>query len=56
MVSYTPLFTTLTKKGLTKTALSKNNGIGTNALAKMSKGEYISLETITKSVSISIVK
>ena len=38
MVSYTPLFTTLTKKGMTKTELRKN----------MSKGEYISLETIDK--------
>ena len=42
MVSYTPLFTTLTKKGMTKTELRKNIGFGTNALAK--------------SVSISIVK
>ena len=48
MVSYTPLFTTLTKKGMTKTELRKNIGFGTNALAKMSKGEYISLETIDK--------
>ena len=55
MVSYTPLFTTLTKKGMTKTELRKNIGFGTNALAKMSKGEYISLQ-LTKSVSISIVK
>ena len=36
MVSYTPLFTTLTKKGMTKTELRKNIGFGTNALAKMS--------------------
>lgn len=33
MVSYTPLFTTLTKKGMTKTELRKNIGLG-QALAK----------------------
>ena len=38
----------VSEKGMTKTELRKNIGFGTNALAKMSKGEYISLETIDK--------
>ena len=46
MFSYTPLFTLLVQKGLTKTQLREATGIGTNTLAKMSKGEYVSLETI----------
>lgn len=48
MVSYIPLFTMLTKKKMTKTELRQNVGFTANTLAKMSKGEYISLRTIDK--------
>lgn len=48
MITYKPLFTTLIDKGMTKTELRKSVGFSTTALAKMSKGEYISLETIEK--------
>lgn len=48
MVSYVPLFTLLAKKKMTKTELRLNVGFNANTLAKMSKGEYISLRTIDK--------
>lgn len=48
MFSYTPLFTLLVQKGLTKTQLREATGIGTNTLAKMSKGEYVSMEVLDK--------
>lgn len=48
MISYKPLFTTLIQQGMTKTELRKAVGFSTTALAKMSKGEYVSLETIDK--------
>ena len=48
MFSYTPLFTLLVQKGLTKTQLREAIGIGTNTLAKMSKGEYVSMEVLDK--------
>ena len=48
MFSYTPLFTLLVQKGLTKTQLREAIGIGTNTLAKMSKGEYVSIEVLDK--------
>lgn len=46
MISYTPLFKLLLEKNMTRTQLREAVGFGTVALAKMSKGEYISLETI----------
>ena len=48
MFVYTPLFTLLIEKGLTKTQLREAIGIGTNTLAKMSKGEYVSMEVLDK--------
>ena len=48
MFSYTPLFTLLVQKGMTKTQLREAIGIGTNTLAKMSKGEYVSMEVLDK--------
>lgn len=48
MFSYTPLFTLLVQKGLTKTQLREATGIGTNTLAKMSKGEYVTMEVLDK--------
>ena len=46
MVSYKPLFRLLLEKNLTKTQLRKNVGFSTATLSKLSKGEYVSLETI----------
>lgn len=48
MFSYTPLFTLLVQKGMTKTQLREAIGIGTNTLAKMSKGEYVAMEVLDK--------
>ena len=48
MVSYTPLFKLLIERGMTKTKLREEIGFGTNALSKMAKNEYVSLETIDK--------
>lgn len=48
MFSYTPLFTLLLQRGLTKTQLREAVGIGTNTLAKLSKGEYVSMEVLDK--------
>ena len=48
MFSYTPLFTLLVQKGMTKTQLRKTTRIGTGTLAKMSKGEYVALEVLDK--------
>ncbi len=48
MISYKPLFQQLIKKDLTRTQLRKAVGFGTRQLANMSKGQYISLETIDK--------
>lgn len=48
MISYKPLFKLLLDKGMTKTQLREEIGFSTSALAKMSKGEYVSLETIEK--------
>lgn len=46
MISYKPLFRLLLEKDLTKTQLREAVGFSTATLAKMSKGEYVSLETI----------
>ena len=48
MFSYTPLFTLLVQKGMTKTQLREVIGIGTGKLAKMSKGEYVEMEVLDK--------
>ena len=48
MFSYTPLFTLLVQKGMTKTQLREAVGIGTGTLAKMSKGEYVAMEVLDK--------
>ena len=48
MFSYTPLFTLLVQKGMTKTQLREATGIGTNTLAKMSKCEYVAMEVLDK--------
>lgn len=46
MISYKPLFRLLLERDLTKTQLREAVGFSTATLAKMSKGEYISLETV----------
>ena len=46
MVSYKPLFKLLIERNMTKTQLREAVGFSSATLAKMSKGEYISLETI----------
>ena len=46
MISYKPLFRLLLERDMTKTDLRKAIGFSTTTLAKMSKGEYLSLETI----------
>ena len=46
MISYKPLFRLLLERDMTKTDLRKAIGFSTTTLAKMSKSEYLSLETI----------
>lgn len=46
MISYKPLFRLLLEKDMTKTQLRESVGFSSATLAKMSKGEYISLETV----------
>lgn len=46
MISYKPLFKLLLERDLTKTQLRESVGFSTATLAKMSKNEYVSLETI----------
>lgn len=46
MISYKPLFRLLLEKNMTKTQLRIAVGFSSTTLAKLSKGEYISLETI----------
>ena len=45
MISYKPLFRLLLEKDMTKTQLREAVGFSPATLAKMSKGEYVSLET-----------
>ena len=46
MISYKPLFRLLLERHMTQTQLRAAVGFSSATLAKMSKGEYISLETI----------
>ena len=46
MISYKPLFRLLLEKDMTKTQLREAVGFSSATLAKMSKGKYISLETV----------
>lgn len=46
MISYKPLFRLLLEKNTTKTQLRIAVGFSSTTLAKLSKGEYVSLETI----------
>jgi len=46
MISYKPLLRTLLEKDMTKTQLREAIGFSTATLAKISKNEYISMETL----------
>ena len=46
MISYKPLFKLLLEREMTKTQLREAVGFSSATLAKMSKGKYISLETV----------
>ena len=46
MVSYKPLLRTLLERDMTKTQLRESIGFSTATLAKISKNEYISMETL----------
>lgn len=46
MISYKPLFRLLLEIDMTKTQLREAVGFSTATLAKMSKNEYISMETL----------
>lgn len=46
MISYEPLLINLVKRKITKTQLRESVGFSTATLAKISKNEYISMETL----------
>ena len=46
--NYKPLWKTLIDKNMTKTKLAEKIKINHNTLAKMSKNEYVSMETLDK--------
>ncbi len=46
--SYNKLWKTLIDIGITKTEMRKQVGISTNIIAKMGKGEPVSMETLAK--------
>ncbi len=48
MISYKPLFKLLIDKNMTREDLRNPLGISSATFAKMSKNEYVSLETIDK--------
>lgn len=48
MISYKPLFRLLLEKNMSKTQLREAIGFSTATLAKLSKGEYVSLKILDK--------
>lgn len=48
MISYKPLFKLLVERDMTKTQLREQAGFSRTTLAAMSKGEYVSLQTIDR--------
>lgn len=46
MISYKPLFRLLLERDMTKTQLRQSVGFSSATPAKMSKNEYVSLETL----------
>lgn len=47
-INYKPLWILLAKNDMNRTELSKVANISTNAVAKMGKNEYVSLQTLEK--------
>lgn len=47
-ISYKPLWLLLVEKDMNKTELSEKAKISMNAVAKMGKNEYVSLQTVEK--------
>ena len=47
-ISYTPLWKLLLDRGMNRTDLRTMAGISTSTLAKMGKGEYVSMEVIER--------
>lgn len=47
-VSYKKLFKLLIDRDLKKTEFAKNAGIGQNTLAKMGKGQYVSMDILVR--------
>ena len=47
-VSYKKLFKLLIDRDLKRVEFAKNAGIGQNTLAKMGKGQYVSMEVLVK--------
>ncbi|MEK8128638.1 helix-turn-helix transcriptional regulator [Paenibacillus filicis] len=48
MFSYKPLWRILVEKEMTRTEMREALGLSSSTLAKMGKGEYVSLEVIDK--------
>lgn len=46
MISFKPLFILLINRNMTKTQLRESVGFSTATLAKMSKNQYVSMETL----------
>lgn len=46
MISYTPFYDTLCKKGMTEYSLIFNHGISANTLHRMHKGKAITTKTL----------
>jgi putative transcriptional regulator len=53
MYSYKRLWKLLIDRGITKTELKDKAGVSTNVIAKMGKGEPVSLESLAK-VSVAL--
>ena len=47
-VNYNKLFKLLIDKGIKKTELAKDIGIGQNTLAKLSKNQYVSMDVLIR--------
>ena len=48
MISYKPLFKILLERDMTKTQLREAISLSPNVIAKMSKGDYVSLEVLER--------
>ena len=48
MISYNKLWKMMIDCGLNKTQLREKTGISTNAIAKMGKGEHVSMDVLVK--------